>query len=358
MRPVLYLAITSHGFGHAVRTASIAAKVQELLPETLLIFVTTVPHWLIESYVKGDFIQRAKKLDVGVIQGDSFTMDYGATLEKLRDIRRRAHGIIADEVNFLKLNRVGLVLADIPPLAAPIAHSAGIPCWFMGNFGWDFIYRHWGGEFMEEAAWITEKYQTGDRLLRLPLNEPMDQFPNITDMGLIGGDPRYDLGELREKFKLEKPKEKTILLTFGGLGLNGIPYETLAQFLDYQFISFDQNAPDLENLRKITDVQYRPVDFMPLCDRLVSKPGFGTFAEAMRLDLPIATLPRDDFAEGTILLENLQAHNAHQILDPVAFHGGDWDFIRQSPSPPSSTQPLQKKGVTAIATEIVNYLSA
>jgi len=49
---------------------------------------------------------------------------------------------------------VGLILADIPPLAAVIAKSAGIPCWMSSNFGWDFIYRAWGGEFIEFADWI------------------------------------------------------------------------------------------------------------------------------------------------------------------------------------------------------------
>ena len=357
MRPVLYLAITSHGFGHAVRTASVAAKVQELLPETLLVFVTTVPNWLIASYIKGDYIQRAKKLDVGVIQSDSFTMDQPATLAKLQDIRHRADRIIAAEVDFLKLNKVGLVLADIPPLAAPIAHAADISCWFMSNFGWDFIYRDWGGEFIPEADWITANYQKGDRLFRLPLHEPMTQFSEITDVGLIGGSPSKDPKVMQETFSLTKPKEKTILLTFGGLGLDGIPYDALSKFPGYQFITFDRQAPDLENLCKITDVAYRPVDFFPLCDRLVSKPGFGTFAEAMLQDLPVATLPRDDFAEGTVLLEGLQKISHHQILNPTTFSQGNWDFIRETPIPPTGDHPIDKSGVEAIAKKIVNYLS-
>lgn len=357
MRPVLYLAITSHGFGHAVRTASVAAQVQQLLPDVLLVFVTTAPHWLLESYVKGDFIQRAKKLDVGVIQADSFQMDQPATLKQLQTIRQRSQQIIAEEVDFLTLNRASLILADIPPLAAPIAHGAGIPCWFMSNFGWDFIYRAWGGDFIAEADWITNHYQQGDRLFRLPFYEPMDHFPNRIDMGLTGGHPHYDLAMLRQTFNLTKPKEKTILLTFGGLGLKGLPYHALEQFADYQFITFDRQAPILDNICKITDPHYRPVDFMPLCDRVVSKPGFSTFAEAARLDIPIATLPRHDFAEGSLLLEGIQTYCHHQVLDPHQFAQGDWQFLHTMPDPPLSKMPLDKTGTQAIATEIVNYLS-
>jgi hypothetical protein len=48
----------------------------------------------------------------------------------------------------------------------------------------------------------------------------MSAFPNITDVGLPGGSPRYNLDELREKLSLTAPPEKIVLLTFGGLGLS------------------------------------------------------------------------------------------------------------------------------------------
>lgn len=357
MRPVLYLATTSHGFGHAVRTAAVAAKVQELLPETRLIFVTMVPEWLLACYVKGEYELRRRKLDIGVVQKDSFTMDKQQTLAQTRNIRQTADTIIAEEAKFLRENQAQLILADIPPLAASIARAADIPCWFMGNFGWDFIYRDWGAEFIAESDWITAQYDQGDRLFRLPFHEPMAQFPNITDVGLIGDDPNFLETELRETFALTKPKDKTILLTFGGLGLDGIPYDTLAQFPDYQFITFDRQAPDLDNLCKINNVHYRPIDFFPLCDRLVSKPGFGTFSEAMRQDLPIATLPRADFAEAPVLLEAIQNYSPHQILDPSEFRQGNWDFLRQPPDLPTSDVALDKNGTEAIARAIVTYLT-
>src|SRR4028119_2060702 len=140
-RPSIYIAITSHGFGHAVRAASVAAEIQRLCPEILLILVTTAPRWLLDSYIPGDFIHRPRAFDVGVIQSDSLNMDKQATLEKMREIHTQQRSIVAGEVNFIRQNRVGLVLADIPPLAAVIAKSAGIPCWMSSNFGGDFVYR-------------------------------------------------------------------------------------------------------------------------------------------------------------------------------------------------------------------------
>ncbi len=357
-RPTLYIAITGHGFGHAVRACSVAAAIQKLCPEILLILVTTAPRWLLESYIQGSFIHRPRAFDVGVIQSDSLSMDKEATLEKVQQIRSAERSIIAGEVNFIRTNRVGLILADIPPLATKIAASAEIPCWMMSNFGWDFIYRDWGGEFVEIADWISECYRACDRLFRLPFHEPMSAFPNITDVGLTGGTPSYSIEQLRENFALTTPTDKTVLLTFGGLGLQQIPYDALSQFPDWQFITFDNLAPDLPNLLKVAGHEYRPVDFMPLCGRVVSKPGYSTFAEATRLSIPIVSLTREDFAEAPVLLEGIQNYAYHQILTPGEFFEGNWEFLNSSPQPPRQSQRVAIDGAEAIAQTIVSYFQA
>ncbi|ARV62545.1 glycosyl transferase [Nostocales cyanobacterium HT-58-2] len=357
-RPILYIAITSHGFGHATRAAAVAATIQKLCPEVLLIMVTTAPRWLLESYIEADFIYRPRAFDVGVVQADSLSMDKAATLEKLVEIKKKQNSIIASEVNFIRQNRVNLILADIPFLACEIAKRADIPCWMMSNFGFDFIYRDWGDSFTEIADWISDCYSKCDRLFRLPFHEPMSAFKNITDVGLTGGSPRHSPEEVRSKWGITAPTQKTILLTFGGLGLQQIPYENLKRFPDWQFITFDKSAPDLPNLVPVTDHKYRPVDFMPICGRVVSKPGFSTFAEAARLDVPIVSITRDDFAEGTFLLEGISHYNKHQILNPSDFFEGTWDFLNQPYNEPKRSEPIAKDGNESIAHAVLNYLQS
>lgn len=354
-RPVLYIAITGHGFGHAVRASSVAAAIQEICPEILLVLVTTAPRWLLETYIPGEFIHRPRALDVGVIQSDSLRMDKEETLEKLQQVQKNSKPIIAGEVNFIKTNRVGLILADIPPLAAKIAVAAGVPCWMMSNFGWDFIYRDWGGEFVAIADWISECYAKCDRLFRLPLNEPMSAFPNIIDVGLTGGTPRYTSEQLRSMFDIKSPIERTILLTFGGLNLQEIPYHILSKFPDWQFITFDDQAPILPNLLKISGKDYRPVEFMPLCGRVISKPGYSTFAEALRLSIPIVSITREGFAESPLLLSGIENYADHQILTPEEFFQGKWEFLDELPQPPKQSALLALDGTEVIAQTIVNY---
>ncbi|MGD1862910.1 MAG: glycosyl transferase [Leptolyngbyaceae cyanobacterium] len=353
----LYVAITNHGFGHATRATAVAATVRQIMPDVNIILATKAPRWLLASYFDGPFTLREVALDIGVLQPDSLTIDKDATLAALQQIRHQQAVLVAEEAAFLATAGVDLVLGDIPPLIAIAAKTANIPCWMMSNFGWDFIYRPWGGEFVAIADWIADCFAHCDRLLRLPFHEPMTAFSPITDVGLTGGTPRFAESTLQSRFHLAAAKEKTILLTFGGLGLAGIPYANLARFADWQFITFDQAAPNLANLCKVSDRALRPVDFMPLCGRVISKPGYSTFSEACRLAIPVTTVTRDNFAEGPILVENLQDHSYHQILTPAELAEGNWDFLHQSPHTPRTNQRLSKTGNEEIAGAIVDFLT-
>ncbi len=352
----IYIAITNHGFGHAARTASIVGQIQKLMPSVKLIVVTTAPKWLLDCYIDGDFMHRQLGFDVGVVQADSLKMDLDETLTRWQDILDRQDEIVAQEVAFCREQQVDLIFADAPPLATAIAKQLDVPCWMSGNFGWDFIYRDWGGKFNEIADWIGNLYGQCDRLFRVPLHESMDRFPQIEDVGLTGGDPKYSLDETIAKFNLDRSQQQTILLTFGGLNLEAIPYQNVSQFPESLFITFDLQAPDLPNLVKVTDRQFRPVDFMPLCDRVVSKPGYCTYAEALKLQIPIISLTRSGFAEAEILLNGIQDYSYHQVISPDVFFADNWNFLDLPIQPPRVDTRLAIDGNLAIANSIINYL--
>jgi hypothetical protein len=361
-RPTLYVSITNHGFGHAARTSAVAGLVQELLPEVQLIIATTAPRWLIASYVTGEFIYHPCSHDVGVIQADSLQMNLPATLQAWQKIRDRQTEIVSSEAAFLQKMGVDLVFADIPPLAMSIAHQAGVPAWAASNFGWDFIYRDWGKEFADITQWIGNCYAQCDRLFHLPLSESLAHFPIQEPAGLTGGKSRYKAADVRQDLGLPEA-ERTVLMVFGGLGLQAIPYENVGLFPDWQFLTFDRSIPSLPNLRCIPDPsndnvprRYRPVDIFPICDLVVSKPGYTTYAEAMIADLPVATIPRTGFAESAIILAALQDYSHHQIIDFADFFTGSWDFLHQPLLPPRSGQGLPKDGTEQIAQAIVDFL--
>jgi len=360
----LYVAVTNHGFGHATRAASVATEIRKRAKRKgmplRLIMATKAPGWLLDSYLE-DYTHRQVSFDVGVLQSDSLTMDKMATLQAIREIQLNEAEIVKAEAAFMQSAGVDLVIADIPPLVGKIAKTAGVPCWFMGNFGWDFIYRPWVqeyAEFREIADWIGECWQRGDRTFRLPFAEPMAGLPNVTNVGLTGGTPNYSADYLRGLLQTDTPPERTVLLTFGGLGLTSIPYPVLKDFPDWQFVTFDRQAPDLPNLYSVCDHKMRPVDWMVVCDRVFSKPGYSTFAEACLLDKGVITITREGFAEAQILIDGIQDYSHHRIVDAQDFFAGNWSFLTEDLLPPKKTQKLDKTGQQEIAAAAIDYLAS
>lgn len=360
--PTLYVAITDHGFGHATRTAAVVAEVQNQCPDLEVIIATTSPRWLLESYITGEFELRSQAFDVGVVQADSIQVDRAATLARLNDLGDRSAEIVAEEVRFLRSRRVDLIFADTPPLVAGIAAKAGIPCWMAGNFGWDFIYGDWGREFADITKGIKHLYGQCDRLFRLPFYEPMTSFHKahslgqVIDTGLTAGNPCYSPEKVRSQLGLESDRF-SVLLTFGGLSLHQIPYHNLALFPDWQFITFDAHAPVLPNLTKITNYGVRPVDVMPICDRVISKPGYSTIAEAYRSDVPFICLTREGFLEAVTLIAGVRDYMRHLVIEPEEFYRSSWEFLHQPLVAPRQNFQLDKYGEVAIAAAIKNFLT-
>ncbi|MGK7913412.1 MAG: glycosyl transferase [Synechococcus sp.] len=349
----IYIAISSHGYGHATRMAAVVDCLLQLNPNILPVIVTAAPRWLLEKYiVSGKFLHRPRPLDFGVIQSDSLTLDLDTTVKRLNELRSQANDIIKAEVDFIRLNRISLVFGDIPPLACAIAKAAGVPCWMAGNFSWDFIYRDYGSLFDSYADWIAELYGECDRLFRLPFHHNMEAFSEIEDVGLTGATPQYTADDVCQKLQLDSGRP-TVLLTFGGMGIDDIPYRNVSAFPDWQFLTLDASAPrDIPNLRVLNGEEWRPVDILTACDQAVVKPGYGTFAEVLRLGVPVRCITRPNFAEAALLMDGLRRHGHHQILENDRIKGDSWSWLKEKFVEPIDTKPIDTNGNSTIAREL------
>jgi hypothetical protein len=185
----------------------------------------------------------------------------------------------------------------------------------------------------------------------------MSAFGTVKDVGLTGGTPRFAPLELRSELHIRHPVERTALLAFGGLGLDTMPYDRIAARTDWCFLAFDEGAPDLPNVVQIPKRSTRPLDVMPICGRVIGKPGYSTFSEAARLGVPIVTFPRPGFAEAQVLVDGVADHCYHQILDRGDFFTEPWHFLDGEPDPPNRGATLGRDGSETVAQEIVSFLA-
>lgn len=333
--PALYAAISGHGFGHAARTCAVLDLLRRKIPKIRLFVVCSLERWVFDSFLGGSFHYRKRGLDVGVIQSDSFHPNRAATLQALHEFERDAAHLIREEAKFIRENGIDLLLADIPSVAVDIARAADIPCYLQGNFGWNFIYRDFGADFLGPAEKIEEQYAGSDLLFRLPFHESMAIFPRRVDCGLVGRRARLKAHEVRRSLKLgDLP---LVLIIFGGMGADGIPYRNVDRFhrageRSRHFICFDPGAPVRPNLTVVNDPEILVADLLPVCERVITKPGYGIMADALLADQSLDCIRRTGFAEMPILERALRDFFVHNLISMEEFSRDGWEFLERPPA--------------------------
>ena len=231
--------ITGHGFGHATRTAEVLRHVRQRSPEPITV-VAAAPERLFRSAIGGDLAVRHLACDVGLAQKDALTIDEAATVLRCREFAARWPALVSEEARWLRAAGARVVLGDIPPLAFAAAREAGLPAIALGNFSWDWIYRHMAarhpalGEAADRAA---EAYASAALLLELPFAGDLSAFPRRERIPLLARRPRVDKAEARRRLGLGT--RPAVLVSFGGLGLPGFRGESLAGLSGFDFLTSD-----------------------------------------------------------------------------------------------------------------------
>ena len=133
--------ISSHGFGHASRSAALIQALVTKNPNVHATIYTETPRWFFEDALTVPFNFRKMQTDVGVIQTTAIEMDIPGTLKKLERFLAELPENSVRVADLLCNENVDFVVADISPLAIVSAEKAGIPSLLLENFTWDWIYQ-------------------------------------------------------------------------------------------------------------------------------------------------------------------------------------------------------------------------
>ena len=237
---LIYVCISGHGFGHGSRVASVLSALHRMEPSWRIVLSTPLPARFLDlAFEEIPFEHRPLRWDVGVIQADALGADPEATLAALQVLEDLLPRQIEEERAWLSEQPEPIVVfADVPPDAARLAKALAARLIWMGNFGWDAIYRPMGGAFSALAERALGLYRQGTALIRCPLAMEMDWGLPSHDVGLTAGRPRLDPAAVRERLDLRAVPERTVLMGFGGLGLQLDPV-LFARWPDHHFLVSD-----------------------------------------------------------------------------------------------------------------------
>ena len=302
MSAILYY-ISGHGYGHAVRSSLVIEALKQAAPKLDIHVKTTAPEWLFPPVTYSRVA-----LDVGVVQNDSLSMDLAATLEACQRLHHRAPAIMAEELNYISRNKIGLIIGDIPPLCFAIAKRATIPAVAITNFTWDFIYRAYIKQypaFLSLVADMEQSYSQATLALTLPYSCELDVFPRREKIPWIARVSPLTKAAARRKFALPR-FAVIVLLSFGGLGLKQLRWEELQRQSDYYFVASGEVMRRDRNLRIIPAAQKGYADLIRAADVIITKPGYGIVADAIAHRVPVLYTDRGEFAEHPKLVEALK----------------------------------------------------
>jgi hypothetical protein len=291
-RPRIALVCSAHGLGHLTRQLALA---EALGAEGAVPVVFTAAPVLARAYLPWlETIPWA--VDVGLAPSDSPRGELPATLALLEErCGERALGRLA-----AALDGFDLAVVDIAPVALEACRRAGLPALAMGNFDWAWIYGH----YPQLRGWAErfERWQAPHPALELSPGPGLRGFAAVEPWGLLG----------RRRAPWRAPRgARTVLIGLGGAGLQGLV----------------GRLPRVDGLRWVFALPAKPPDrsdclqapalpFPALVagvDLILSKPGYGIFAECALAGRPLVWVERPGFPEAPSLEAAMRARGDRAI---------------------------------------------
>ncbi len=296
MKTLAYF-ITSHGFGHGVRSTVV---INALPKNWAVVIYTSLPLGFLQEEITRPFKVVSCTIDCGCLQKDSVSVEIEETLKRYEEINAQRKELIQKYSQSLTEEGVDQVFADIPPLAFPIAKKVGLRVYGISNFNWVDIYEPFINNyplFLPCLEQMKKDYQQADGHLLLYPGVKSFQWLKEEEVGIVSREGTSQRASLAQKYGLDKNK-KWCLIYLGNFGLPHIKWERLDDYEDWEFLGLYplENAPGNYHLiEKDSELKY--ADLTASCQVVLGKLGYGLVGECFRLGVPILFFERSGFVE-------------------------------------------------------------
>ncbi|MGB4068329.1 MAG: hypothetical protein WBK08_09890 [Nitrospira sp.] len=358
--PLIWAAISGHGFGHAAQVVPVLNALGRLVPNLRVLLRTTVPASFFTDRLTIPWETSAVQQDIGCIQNGPMTIDVEATWHQHHRFHSTWNDRLHTEMDAMRAAAPDLVLADTPYLALAAGKAAGVPTVALVSLTWDLVLSDYqappsndGGRIIQS---IRQAYGAADLALRMTPAPTMTIFKKLIDIGPIAEPAPSARGQLTEFLKLA-PGERTVLIGFGGIPLDSLPFDILESLTGYRFL-FDGSIPSTS--RRFVSTKSLPFSFKTLLasvDVLITKPGYGTLVEAMALQTPLVYVRRYNFVDEQPLVDYLHRYGRGVELSIDDFMTGQWlSALKKVLDLPSTIAPPPLTGASQAATELATFL--
>lgn len=315
--------VTSHGYGHAVRTVAVCNR---FLTSVDLTLRTSLARTFFDEELTMDFRYCPAEFDCGCLQSDGVTVDIGATVERYTRLSQSNHEKLHDETRWLRSEKFDLVVSDSTPFAFEAARLARVKSCALTNFTWYDIYEQYSGaypDFLPVVQEVREQYRMADMLVEAAPALPMTYFRDRKSVHTIGARGTRRESLLRGKLGIERDV-KIGLIYVGTFGMERAQWRQLESFRNWFFVGMLDLPVRVSNYAPIGKdlMSYR--DLAASVDCTISKIGYGTYADCLLNGVSLVYLPRTDFAEYPFLEKGVLDWGYGIPLSQDAFYALQW----------------------------------
>jgi len=357
--PIIWCAISGHGYGHAAQIVPVLNALGALVPGTTAILRTTVAASFFHDRLTIPWDLQPAQQDVGCIQDGPLRIDVDETWAAHRRFHETWETRLSDEVAAMQSASPALVIADTPYLAIEAGSRAQIPTVALASLTWSLVLKEYlhATDYSQQQLiqCIRSSYAKAHLALRITPAPIIDVFSHILDIGPIASPASPERDRLAAALALA-PSERTVLVGFGGIPLTFLPLEQMEQLRHYRFI-FDGPVPPTYS--RIHSTKTLPFSFKTLLasvDVIMTKPGYGTLVEAVALQQPVVYVRRYNFADEPPLVDYLRRYGRSTELSIDDFTQGRWEpALQQASTASAPLPPPPPTGAAEAAKAIIRF---
>jgi hypothetical protein len=359
--PLIWAAISGHGFGHAAQVVPVLNALSRLIFNLRVLLRTTVHPSFFKDRLLPPWDISPVQQDIGCVQKGPLTIDVEATWHQHHQFHNTWDNRLQAEVEAMRATAPDLVIADTPYLALAAGKVVGIPAIALVSLTWDLVLSEYKMPSSIDSRTILQSirqvYAQADLALRITPAPRMESFQRVIDIGPIA-EPASSAREQLITLLAPSPGERTVLVGFGGIQLTSVPFETLESLSGFRFL-FDGPVP--QDSTRVISTKSLPFSFKALLasvDIIVTKPGYGTIVEAVALQTPVVYVRRYNFADEQSLVDYLHQYGRGVELSTDDFLRGQWkaalEQVTAAPAPASP--PPASAGAMQAARILAPYL--
>lgn len=358
--PLIWAAISGHGFGHAAQVVPVLNALGRLVPNLRVLLRTTVPTTFFTDRLTIPWEMSPVQQDIGCIQQGPMTIDIDATWREHQRFHNTWHDRFQTEVGAMRAAAPNLVVADTPYLALAAGTEAGIPSVALVSFTWDLILSEYQAPPSIDRQTIIESirraYAQAHLALRITPAPLLTTFKQLIEIGPIA-EPAHSARERLIEFLKLTPGERLVLIGFGGIPLDSLPFTQLESATGYRFL-FDGSVP--ADSTRFFSTHSLPFSFKTLLasvDVIMTKPGYGTLVEAVASQTPMVYVRRYNFGDEQSLVDYLHRYGRGVELSHTDFINGRWlPALKQVVDLPLPLAPPRPTGADEAARELMKFL--